>query len=446
MWNQPWKLAEGFLIGAVLVAAGLLLQFTFGPVNWDVFAFPFNILVLVVFLLLVAVAFFLRAKVYVFRYLGSSLSAIPALCYAVGLTAVMGLTRQVPSAQPATDLIGLTHMLSFWPFVLVYVWIAFILGIVTLKRLTGLLQLWKKSSPRRDIPFLLNHLGLFITMTTATLGNADMQRLKMTISSEGPEWRAVDDEGRMHELPIAIRLEDFRIDEYPPKLVMVDNNTGRPLGGKQAETLLLDSAFTTGQLGNWLVTLHRSLDCATPVAQADSIHYEEWNASGAVSAVRVDVEWHPRELVKRRYTKASGWITCGSYMFPAQMLKIDDHLSVAMLPREPQRYVSQVDILTESGQHIRSDILVNKPSSVDGWKIYQLNYDTAMGRWSEISVLELVRDPWLPFVYTGIIMMLLGAVCMFLARPHRAGDAPLSPAAADEAAGQEKPITPNQMS
>jgi hypothetical protein len=29
-------------------------------------------------------------------------------------------------------------------------------------------------------------------------------------------------------------------------------------------------------------------------------------------------------------------------------------------------------------------------------------------------VLELVRDPWLPVVYTGIIMMLLGAVCMFV--------------------------------
>ena len=268
MWNQPWKLAEGFLIGAVLVATGLLLQFTFGPVNWDVFAFPFNILVLVVFLLLVAVAFFLRAKVYAFRYLGSSLSAIPALCYAVGLTAVMGLTRQVPSAQPATDLLGLTHMLSFWPFVLVYVWIAFILGIVTLKRLTGLLQFWEKSSPRRDIPFLLNHLGLFITMTTATLGNADMQRLKMTISSEGPEWRAVDDEGRMHELPIAIRLEDFRIDEYPPKLVMVDNNTGRPMGGKQAETLF--GAATVMAVYQLFFASRTGRKGATAVVTADS--------------------------------------------------------------------------------------------------------------------------------------------------------------------------------
>lgn len=52
-------------------------------------------------------------------------------------------------------------------------------------------------------------------------------------------------------------------------------------------------------------------------------------------------------------------------------------------------------------------------------KIYQLSYDTSMGRWSETSVLELVRDPWLPFVYVGLGMMMLGAVFMFLSLQRR---------------------------
>jgi hypothetical protein len=51
---------------------------------------------------------------------------------------------------------------------------------------------------------------------------------------------------------------------------------------------------------------------------------------------------------------------------------------------------------------------------VDGWKIYQFGYDTQQGANSRISILELVSDPWLPFVYTGIYMMLAGAVCMFV--------------------------------
>ena len=36
-----------------------------------------------------------------------------------------------------------------------------------------------------------------------------------------------------------------------------------------------------------------------------------------------------------------------------------------------------------------------------------------MGKWSRTSTFELVRDPWLPVVYTGITMMLLGAVYLF---------------------------------
>lgn len=37
-----------------------------------------------------------------------------------------------------------------------------------------------------------------------------------------------------------------------------------------------------------------------------------------------------------------------------------------------------------------------------------------MGRWSNSSIFELVTDPWLPMVYTGIALLLLGAVLMFL--------------------------------
>lgn len=46
---------------------------------------------------------------------------------------------------------------------------------------------------------------------------------------------------------------------------------------------------------------------------------------------------------------------------------------------------------------------------VDGWKIYQYSYDTRMGKDNEISIFQLVKDPWLPLVYAGIFMMLAGA-------------------------------------
>lgn len=101
-------------------------------------------------------------------------------------------------------------------------------------------------------------------------------------------------------------------------------------------------------------------------------------------------------------------------MFPYQGLKLDNEHTIVMPNREPRRYASLVDIYTMDGQNIQTEIEVNKPFSVSGWKIYQLSYNEQMGKWSNVSVFELVTDPWLPIVYAGIFMLLIGAVGMFL--------------------------------
>ena len=279
MWTKPWTMKEGFIIGGGLIFAGLILELSVGPVVWEAFAWPVNGIVLAGFLALIAAVFLLRKRVYAFRFIGTYQAAIPTLMYAVLLTIIMGLTRQTENGT------WLNNMLVFWPFVLIYVYMAVILGVTVLRRLN-------------NIPFLLNHLGLFIAMTTATLGNADMQRLKMITMVGEPEWRAMAQNGAIREMPLTIELKQFIMETY------------------------------------------------------------------------------------------------------------DDG--------SPKRYASEIQIQTKSGKKIETTVDVNKPVEVDGWKIYQYGYDTKMGAMSQISILELVSDPWLPLVYTGIYMMLAGAVCMFL--------------------------------
>lgn len=279
MWIKPWTMKEGFIIGGGLIFAGLILELSVGPVVWEAFAWPVNGVVLAGFLALIAIVFLLRKRVYAFRFIGTYQAAIPTLVYAVLLTIIMGLTRQTENGT------WLNNMLVFWPFVLIYVYMAVILGVTILRRLN-------------NIPFLLNHLGLFIAMTTATLGNADMQRLKMITMVGEPEWRAMAQNGAIREMPLTIELKQFIMETY------------------------------------------------------------------------------------------------------------DDG--------SPKRYASEIQIQTKSGKMIETTVDVNKPVEVDGWKIYQYGYDTKMGAMSQISILELVSDPWLPLVYTGIYMMLAGAVCMFL--------------------------------
>ena len=298
MWNKPWRMKEGFLIGGTLVILGLLLQLIVGPVAWSAFRWPVNGIVFGSFLLLIAIVHLLRNKVYGFQFIGTNKAAVPALVYVVLLTIVMGVTRQTEDGT------WLNHMLTFWPFVLVYVYVALILGLIILRR-----TLNSHLSPltlKRDIPFLLNHLGLFLAMTAATLGNADVQRVKMITVKGMPEWRALTAQQRIVQMPFAIELKDFIMETY-------DNG-------------------------------------------------------------------------------------------------------------KPKRFASDVHILTKTGQDIRTTIDVNKPVTVDGWKIYQFGFDTQMGAMSDTSVLELVSDPWLPLVYAGIYMMLGGAVCLILlAIPWAAG-------------------------
>ena len=79
----------------------------------------------------------------------------------------------------------------------------------------------------------------------------------------------------------------------------------------------------------------------------------------------------------------------------------------------PKRFASEVTVHSRHGHKQDAVIEVNKPLKVDGWKIYQYDYDEQSGTDSTVSIFELVRDPWQPFVFTGILMMLAGALSLF---------------------------------
>ena len=206
MWAKPYGMKEGFLIGGGLIISGLMLELSAGPVDWNAFRWPVNGIVLAAFLALIAIIFLLRKKVYGLQFIGTYKAAIPALVYAVVLTIMMGLTRQEVNGT------WLNNMLSFWPFVLVYVYMTLILGLVVLRQFKS----WAASHfSLFTLHFsLLPHLGLFLAMTTATLGNADMQRLKMITVKGEAEWRALTQEHRIVEMPITIELKKFIMETY----------------------------------------------------------------------------------------------------------------------------------------------------------------------------------------------------------------------------------------
>ena len=389
MWKQPWGSAEGWAICAGLLITGFGLQLITGPVQAGLFQYPVNVAGGLIFLLVLCIGFVVGRKITVVQWFSGLTASITSLSALLSVVLVMGFVGP-----------GIERITMSWPFVLLFLYFLFVLGFVTLKRIVSFR--W------RDVPFMLNHAGLFITLLAAILGNGDLRRLRMTVPLENPEWRASDEKNEMIELPLAIELRSFTIDEYPPKLMLIDNTTGKALPEKQPENILVEEIPLAGNLQGWKVEVTRSLPMAACVMGQDTVNFVEFHSEGATTALYVKAR---NELTGRQ---KEGWVSCGSFLFPYKALRLDSLTSLVMPEREPQRFASKVKVYTQEGTITEDTIEVNRPMEIEGWKIYQLSYDESKGGWSDISIFELVRDPWLPVVYTGIVMMMLGAVCLFV--------------------------------
>lgn len=80
MWNKPYSLKEGTAIVIGLLATGTLLQAVMGPLEWRVFAWPANIITLVLFVLALVAVFMLRRQSYLCRFMTTMQAAVPAYC------------------------------------------------------------------------------------------------------------------------------------------------------------------------------------------------------------------------------------------------------------------------------------------------------------------------------------------------------------------------------
>jgi hypothetical protein len=319
----------------------------------------------------------------------------------------MGLTPQYHSEVYIHGFIGrlgLMKILSAWYFVLIFFWFIVILGMVIIKKLS-------KFRLKKDIPFVLNHLGLFIVLVSALFGNGDVKRYKLTASIGNPEWRSFDSRQNMVKLPFKIELNSFTIEEYPPKLLLLDNETVKALPEKNSVNLLVDENCKEGYLLDWHITIEKYIE--NGATDEEFVNYIEYQSTGATCALYVKAE------NRKTAQQHEGWVSCGNFMFPGKTLLLDERTSLIMPPREPRRFLSDVKVYTASNHEYSGIIEVNKPMKIDGWKIYQVGYNQSMGKWSDTSVFEIVRDPWLPVVYTGIWMMIAGALCLFIIVPKQ---------------------------
>lgn len=81
-------------------------------------------------------------------------------------------------------------------------------------------------------------------------------------------------------------------------------------------------------------------------------------------------------------------------------------------PRQYTGVLKVQDLVSGTGPSMMSTS-VNKPCSYKGYRLYQAGFDPEGG---EYSVILAVKDPWLPLVYLGMLMLFAGSAVLLSGR------------------------------
>lgn len=409
IWEKPWGYIEGTIISLGIAFSGLMLQVSGFPLRPEYFAYPFNLIIGLLFVAGLIVSYIIFRKKSTVAFLSGVYAAIPAITNVLACIVVMGIVPQMDvELQPHNyfSLLGWHNVSSSWPFILLIFHLLTILGFSVLQKISTPFQ-------TRHIGFYLNHLGVFVALLGGVLGSTDIQRVMMTVQEGNVEWRALDKNKNYQELELAIQLDTFKIEEYNPKIVMIDNKEGKVLPLDKPESFMLNGVGDKIKLAEYSLEVLQYIPDAGRVQDADAVNYAPFHLKGAASAAKIRVQ--SSSLPKA----IEGWISNGSFLFPYQVLYLNGSHSVAMTPQEVKKYTSYVTVFTKEGKTENGVIEVNKPYHIENWNIYQYSYDESMGKYSDTSTFELVRDPWLSVVYIGFFMMMAGALFLFITGPKK---------------------------
>ncbi len=394
LWENPWGYVESFFIGFGLIVTGFFLEVFVSTSNTFTLSYPFNLYFLIGYVLTLFVLYKWFSTSQIIKWLTKVPASISSITLVTFMVMIMGIIPQVSSESNIINNLGLNKITSNWAFLLILFQFLTCLGLISIKRI---LQFkWS------NFGFILNHLGLFLALIAGILGTGDLQRLSVNTYEGKPSWIATNSQKQEIELPFAFYLKDFVIDEYNPKLALIDNKTGS-IAENDGKNLYLVEKDETYYIKNFEIKVNEFL--ATSARLGD--RYHPVNELGSPPSAFISVRNIETDSI------INNWISSGSFSQPYESLKISEDYSIVMTIPEVKKFSSDIDILTQEGERISTVLEVNKPFKHKGWKIYQLSYDDKMGKWSNLSVLELVRDPWLPVIYIGIFMMIAGAFYMF---------------------------------
>lgn len=386
MWEFPWSFRESFIVVGSLLSIGIALELIVPSERMSFPGFPVNLIIVVVYLFYLILSF-LFVKNKIIAWMSSVPAAIASISLYTLLVLLMGFIPQGDDKGIFSDM-GFNHMQTSKPFILLTIFLLTVLGYTIIKRITQKFTI-------KNLAFFLNHTGLFVILVAGSLGSGDMMKLQFHINT-GEKHRVASYENNLYEMPFSIELKNFSIDEYSPEMMLFDKKTGAPVIEKGEK---IPFVVKNGK-GKMAEFSYEIVDYLSECYLNESGYFSS-DQFGSVQAAYIKITG--------KNLSAEGWISCGNFMFPEKYLDINDSFVLGMISPKVQKYSSLINISDGNKEISEIVVEVNKPYNYKGWTIYQYGFDNEKGRWSQESVFEIVKDPWLPVIYVGIFMMLIGA-------------------------------------
>ena len=190
------------LIGFVVVAALLLLlEATIGSFPYQIFAFPLNILTLILWLVVVIRAYRNRASSRFAKFMLSRTATWLSLSVMALIGIALGLQR-VPASTSWLVVVGLLFVLTHLAFVI--------------------LRGWRNRGGIR-LRFILTHVGLWLALGAGFWGAPDREQMRVAIDSNATN-QAYTMEGAVRILPYELRLESLIIEPTNYEAKVAINN------------------------------------------------------------------------------------------------------------------------------------------------------------------------------------------------------------------------------
>lgn len=396
LWLHPWKYTESFIVTINILVLGFAIEAISGGAIIKLLGFPVNLYFIAGFTIVLAFVYSKYKDRHVIKWLSGIPAAISVIVVYAVLVLLLGFIPQDMKEPPVyLNILGLSHVKSSLPFIFIQFYFLIILGFVTLRRVIPFKV--------KNIGFILNHFGLWLTILAAGLSSSDQQRFTMNLYENEKETNVGYDENNdKYELPFSLKLLDFNIDEYNPKIGIFNIETGQFAVGK-AKTLPFATPGLETNLGNW------HLKVLTYLPQA--------LYRGGILVPTDSTTGYPAAFVLARNIEtgdtAKGWISTGGINLHPDYLLLKGKEYLMLNAPEPKKFYSRMVVYNGSASHDTIQIEVNKPHGIGAWTVYQAGYNGEMRKWSNLSIVDAVKDPWLPVVYTGIFMLLAGAIYMF---------------------------------